>query len=287
MLVQSVGAAWAMTQLTREPGMVALVQTSLMLPLMLWSIPAGALADMYDRRKIALVGLTFSVISAASVWALAWRALLTPTLVLTFCFLVGSGMAVYGPAWQSSVAEQVPSRSLPQAIALNSISYNIARSFGPAIGGVIVAIFGAAGAYLANVLLALPARRWSEPFQSVDLAEPRSRWSNVDAEPGIIQRERADGGTALGGWTSLGRLPILHHRGRCARQLDLGTFLSAPGHMHEEIGIFDGQIIGACESIDRKGGRWDYRPDFPVSPRIDTHQPCGCATRRHSHPHSP
>jgi MFS family permease len=156
MLIQGVGAAWLMTQLTGKTTMVALVQTALMLPLMLWSIPAGALADMYDRRKIALVGLAFALLSATLLWVLASRNMLNPTLVLAFCFLVGSGMALYSPAWQSSVAEQVPPAALPQAIALNSISYNIARSFGPAVGGLIVAIFGAAGAFLANALLYIP-----------------------------------------------------------------------------------------------------------------------------------
>jgi MFS family permease len=156
MLIQGVGAAWVMTQLTGKTTMVALVQTALMLPLMLWSIPAGALADMFDRRKIALAGLAFALVSAAVLWLCAWHGLLTPKIVLAFCFLVGSGMALYSPAWQSSVAEQVPHDTLPQAIALNSISYNIARSFGPAVGGLIVAIFGASGAFLSNAVLYVP-----------------------------------------------------------------------------------------------------------------------------------
>ncbi len=156
MLVLGVGAAWVMTQLTVKPSMVALVQTALMLPLMLWSIPAGALADMYDRRKIALTGLCFSSANSAILCVLAWHDWLTPSVVLASCFLVGSGMAAYGPAWQSSVADQVPAESLPHAIALNSISYNIARSFGPALGGLVVAMFGAIGAFFTNALLYLP-----------------------------------------------------------------------------------------------------------------------------------
>jgi MFS family permease len=156
MLILGVGAAWIMTQLTGKPSMVALVQTALMLPLMLWTLPAGALADMYDRRKIGLIGLSFSSASGAVLCFLAWYGSLTPTIVLAFCFLVASGMAAYSPAWQSSVAEQVPAESLPQAIALNSISYNVARSFGPALGGLIVAISGAAGAFFSNAILYLP-----------------------------------------------------------------------------------------------------------------------------------
>jgi MFS family permease len=93
MLVLGVGAAWIMTQLTDKPSMVALVQTALMLSLMLWSIPAGALADMYDHRKIALAGLCFSSANSAILCVLAWQQLLTPIVVLASCFLIGSGMA--------------------------------------------------------------------------------------------------------------------------------------------------------------------------------------------------
>jgi Transmembrane secretion effector len=81
---------------------------------------------------------------------------MTPDLLLALCFTVGSGMALFGPAWQASVSEQVPSEALPSAVALNSISYNIARSFGPAIGGVIVAAAGAIAAFATNALAYLP-----------------------------------------------------------------------------------------------------------------------------------
>jgi MFS family permease len=156
MLVMGVGAAWCMTQLTQKSSMVALVQTALMSPLMLWSIASGALADMYDRRKLALAGLCFSGISGGVLCLLAWLGTLSPAVLLVFSFLVGTGMAVYSPAWQSSLAEQVPSESMPQAIALNSISYNVARSVGPAVGGIIVALHGAVGAFLSNAVLYLP-----------------------------------------------------------------------------------------------------------------------------------
>jgi MFS family permease len=81
---------------------------------------------------------------------------MTPDLLLALCFTVGSGIALFGPAWQASVSEQVPSEALPSAVALNSISYNIARSFGPAIGGVIVAAAGAIAAFATNALAYLP-----------------------------------------------------------------------------------------------------------------------------------
>lgn len=155
-LVQSVGAAWAMTELTGRADMVALVQTATFLPMMLFALGAGAIADTYDRRKVGMAGIGLSLASAAVMTAAAFANLLTPGLLLAFTFLIGSGIALFGPSWQASVSEQVPPHSVPAAISLNSISYNIARSFGPAIGGLIVAAAGAAAAFLFNTLFFVP-----------------------------------------------------------------------------------------------------------------------------------
>jgi MFS family permease len=170
LLIQAVGAAWAMTQMTSSADKVALVQTALMLPVMLISMPAGAIADMYDRRIVSLLSLSIALVGATALTVLAWLGLITPNILLVFCFVVGSGMALFGPAWQASVTEQVPAETLPSAVALNGISYNIARSFGPAIGGIVVATAGAVAAFAANALLYLPLlaalflwRRTSEP----------------------------------------------------------------------------------------------------------------------------
>src|SRR5438045_734832 len=156
LLIQAVGAAWAMTQMTPSADKVALVQTALMLPIMLISMPAGAIADMYDRRIVALVSLSIALVGATALSVLAWLCLVTPEILLAFGVIVGSGMALFGPAWQASVSEQVPAETLPAAVALNGISYNIARSFGPAIGGIVVATAGAVAAFAVNSLLYLP-----------------------------------------------------------------------------------------------------------------------------------
>lgn len=155
-LIQGVGAAWAMTQMTSSADKVALVQTALMLPIMLISMPAGAIADMHDRRIVALVSLAIALSGATVLTALAWFNLVTPNILLALCFIVGSGMALFGPSWQASVSEQVPAETLPSAVALNGISYNIARSFGPAIGGIVVAAAGAVAAFAVNALMYLP-----------------------------------------------------------------------------------------------------------------------------------
>ena len=155
-LIQGVGAAWLMTRLSSSPQMVALVQTALMLPLMLVALPAGAVADMFDRRKVALAGLIFASLMAVGLTLLAGADLLSPWTLLLFCFLIGAGVALFGPAWQASIGEQVSGEHLPAAIALGTISYNVARSFGPAIGGIIVAAFGAMAAFAANAIFYLP-----------------------------------------------------------------------------------------------------------------------------------
>jgi MFS family permease len=155
-LIQGVGAAWAMTQMTSSADKVALVQTALMLPIMLIAMPAGAIADMHDRRIVAMVSLGIALVGATALTVLAWLGLVTPNILLALCFVVGSGMALFGPAWQASVSEQVPAETLPSAVALNGISYNIARSFGPAIGGIVVATAGAVAAFAVNTVLYLP-----------------------------------------------------------------------------------------------------------------------------------
>lgn len=156
MLIQGVGAAWAMTEMTSSADKVALVQTALWLPVMLVAMPAGAIADMYDRRIAMLVALSIALCGATALTAIDWLGFTTPNLLLALCFVVGTGMALMGPSWQSSVSEQVPTETLPAAVALNSISYNIARSFGPAVGGVIVASAGAVLAFAINAFLYLP-----------------------------------------------------------------------------------------------------------------------------------
>ncbi len=180
-LIQAVGAAWAMTQMASSADRVALVQTALALPVMLFSMPAGAIADMHDRRIVARISLSIALAGAAALTALAWLHLVTPDILLALCFVIGSGMALFGPAWQSSLSEQVPTETLPSAVALNGISYNIARSVGPAIGGVVVAAAGAVAAFAANAVLYLPLlivlflwQRTSEPSHL-----PRERLSRA------------------------------------------------------------------------------------------------------------
>lgn len=168
--VQSVGAAWTMTQLSSDAGLVTLVQTALLGPTLVLSLAAGAIADMYDRRKVALIALSVAFVGAAGLAGLAHLGALTPMVLLAGCVVIGAGSALLAPAWQASVSELVPAEALRSAVALNDTSYNIARSLGPAIGGLIVAAAGGPAAFATNMLLYLPLsyalfrwRRVSEP----------------------------------------------------------------------------------------------------------------------------
>ena len=161
-LVQAVGASWLMTQLSPSEQMVALVQASTALPIMLLALPAGAVADNLDRRRVMLGAQGFMLAASAALALCAWAGWLTPWWLLAFTFAIGCGTAFNNPAWQASVGDMVPRAALPGAVAMNSMGFNIARSVGPALGGAIVAAAGAAGAFAANALsyVALIAVLW-------------------------------------------------------------------------------------------------------------------------------
>ena len=166
-LIQSVGASWLMVSLGASATLVSLVQTSTTLPIMLFSLLAGALADTHDRRRLMLVAQSFMLLVSLLLSLAAWSGVLTPWLLLAFTFLIGTGAALNGPAWQASVGDMVPRDDLPAAVALNSMGFNVARSTGPAVGGLIVAAFGAAAAFAVNAAsylgLLFVLARWRSP----------------------------------------------------------------------------------------------------------------------------
>ncbi len=166
-LIQSVGASWMMLSIAASADMVALVQASVTLPIMLLSLLAGAMADSYDRRRVMLGAQTFMLCVSVALAVCAWIGLITPWLLLTFTFMIGCGAAFNSPAWQASVGDMVPRNHLAGAVALNSMGFNIARSVGPAIGGAIVAAAGAATAFTVNafsyIALIIVLKRWRRP----------------------------------------------------------------------------------------------------------------------------
>src|SRR5690554_516205 len=178
-LVQSVGAGWMMTTLTDSHNMVALVQASTTLPIMMFSIMAGALADNFDRRRIMLVAQCGMAAVSLGLAVITWMGILTPWLLLSFTFLIGCGTALFNPSWQASMGDLVPREDLPGAVTLNSVSFNMMRSVGPAIGGLIVAFAGAATAFAANAVSYLPLIvalwRWEPQRRSQVRYLPRER----------------------------------------------------------------------------------------------------------------
>ena len=176
-LIQAVGAAWLMTSLTGSAALVALVQASISLPIMLFSLAAGAIADNYDKRAVMLVAQAFMIAVSVVLAGCAFLGLIAPWSLLVFTFLIGCGTALNNPAWQSSVRDMVPRQDLPQAIALNSVGMNIARSVGPALGGMIVAVAGAAAAFAVNAFsylaLIVVLLRW-RPEHQARLLPPES-----------------------------------------------------------------------------------------------------------------
>ena len=150
-LIQGVGAAWMMTALTNSVDLVALVQASTSLPIMLFSLLGGAIADNFPRRRVMLFAQLFMFAVSVLLTISAWMGLITPWLLLTFTFLIGCGAAINNPSWQASVGDLVPRSSVGSAVALNSIGFNLSRSLGPAIGGIIVAAAGAAAAFTVNM----------------------------------------------------------------------------------------------------------------------------------------
>lgn len=176
-LIQSVGAAWMMISLSASPMLIALVPAATTLPIMLLSLWAGAVADNLDRRKVMIACQSWMLVVSALLAVTAWAGWMTPWLLLAFTFALGCATAINGPAWQAAVGDMVPRAILPSAVAMNSMGFNLARSVGPALGGVIVATAGAAAAFLTNAVsyvgLLVVLSRWEPELPSKIL--PRER----------------------------------------------------------------------------------------------------------------
>jgi len=151
-LIQNVAAAWMMTAISDSIDLVALVQASLALPVMLFSLPSGAIADNFGRRKVMLVAQGFMLVVSVLLALLAYAGMMTPWLLLTLTFLLGCGNALNNPSWQAAVGDMVPRADIPGAVTLNGMNYNLCRSVGPALGGIVVAAAGAVTAFAINAL---------------------------------------------------------------------------------------------------------------------------------------
>lgn len=172
-LVQAVGAAWMMTSLSESERMVALVQGSITLPIMVFSLLAGVFADNFDRRRVMLIAQGFMFAISIVLTVMAYQGLLTPWTLLAFTFLIGCGTALHNPSWQATMGDIVTREELPSAVSLNSMGFNLMRSVGPAAGGAIVALAGAAAAFAVNALsyiaIIIALLRWRSPARDARL----------------------------------------------------------------------------------------------------------------------
>jgi MFS family permease len=168
--MQNVGAGWLMTQLTMNPLMVGLVQAAGAVPVFLVILPAGALADMVDRRRFLLLTQGWMVLASATLGILTLTSCVGPWVLLLFTFLLGLGAVMNDPAWQAITPELVPAKQHASAVALNSAGFNVARAVGPAMGGLIVAAVGCGTTFLLNAFsflgVILFLCRWKRPVEA-------------------------------------------------------------------------------------------------------------------------
>ncbi len=150
--MHNVAAVWLMGTLGGSPVLVALVQSAVTLPVFLTALPAGAMADIVDRRRLLLTTQSWMLLSAGALAVLTAMDAVSPGLLLALTFSLGLGTAINMPAWQAIQPELVPAREFPQAVALGSASINVGRAIGPAIGGVLVAVAGTEAVFALNAM---------------------------------------------------------------------------------------------------------------------------------------
>lgn len=148
--MQQVANGWLMTTLKAEPFMVSAVEVANTLPMALLALPAGALADLIDRRRYLLLTQSWMLLASAAMGFLTYTDRMTPHLLLGCTFAMGIGVALNSPGWHSVTPEVVPRSSLSNAIALNGLALNGARAVGPALGGAVLLWLGPAAAFFLN-----------------------------------------------------------------------------------------------------------------------------------------
>jgi MFS family permease/quinol monooxygenase YgiN len=150
--VQSVGEKWLMSEITRSPLLMSLIETGATLPMLILSMPGGAIADIVDRRRLLLLTQTWMLLAATVMAILSALHMVTPGLLITMSLVLGVGAALNAPAWQASVPDLVPKDQIAAGVALNSAGFNVSRAIGPALGGLVVGWLGATWAFALNAV---------------------------------------------------------------------------------------------------------------------------------------
>ncbi|MEM1079338.1 MAG: MFS transporter [Pseudomonadota bacterium] len=194
--MHDVGAGWLMTTLNPNPSVVTLVQAATTLPVFLFALLAGALADRLDKRRmLILINIALTVV-VTLLTVLVWQERMTPTLLVLFTLVIGTGAAFMAPAWQAVVPQLVPRNTLKPAIALNSMGINISRAIGPALAGILIATVGLAAPFALNalshlvIILALvlwhPAPRQARAYHGPILSEMATGLRHVRHNPPMV-----------------------------------------------------------------------------------------------------
>lgn len=183
--MHDVASGWLMTSLSPSPLMVALVQAATTLPVFLFALPAGAIADLVDRRRLLIVVMAILAISTLSLGLLVLFGQISAWTLLAFTLISGAGAAFVAPAWQAIVPQLVPRDALQPAVTLNSVGINISRAIGPALAGFLIVSFGIAWPYLLNALsfvVVIGALLWwSPPPKKVSHLPAERFWSAIRA----------------------------------------------------------------------------------------------------------
>lgn len=174
--MQTVGAQWFLVQVGASAVFITLVQTATTAPSLLFGLPAGVMADSYDRRRVLLVANLIAATASLLLAVISFVHLLTPIGLLACTFMLGCGMALNAPTWQAVIPSLVPRRQIPAATALGSVTINAARALGPALAGFLVALAGTSAVFAVNavayVLAVVAVLTWKRPPQRPARREP-------------------------------------------------------------------------------------------------------------------
>src|SRR5271155_942496 len=185
--MQTVGAQELMLTLTTSTTLVALIQTAAGIPVVLLAVPAGAIGDLVDRRRLLIAAQSFMLLAATVLAVLALAGLVTPWVLLGLIFAVGAGQTLTSPTWQTLQPELVAPEDRTQAIALGAVNMNLSRAIGPAIGGALYAASSAAVLFLVNAASFVPV------IGSVAAWRGRARPASAVAPEHVVAAIRAGG----------------------------------------------------------------------------------------------
>jgi len=196
----SAASGWLMTSLNPDPLIVSLVQAAASLPICMFAIPAGALADIFDKRRFLIVVETITTVISAVYALIVGLGRATPANLLMFTFLIGAAGAMTVPAWQAVVIYLVPKDDLPPAIAANSVGVNISRAIGPALGGLTISAYGIVAPFwinaLSNLGIGASLLWWRPRTRAGTLLPGGALWPSDPSRLALCQAQPASAGDA-------------------------------------------------------------------------------------------